>query len=87
MPPHTPSERRPEAYPYAGAMGFIQTTVEFLEIHRSQAATNRRILDQAEAKGQVRLADNLRQVQANLESIIPALEALAEEVTPDDEHD
>lgn len=65
----------------------FQTTVEFLEIHRSQAATNRRILDQAEAKGQARLADNLRQVQANLESIIPALEALAEEVTPDDEHD
>jgi integrase len=65
----------------------FQTTVEFLEIHRGQAATNRRIIDQAEAKGQVRLAENLRQVQANLERIIPALATLAEEVTPDDEYD
>ena len=54
----------------------FQTTVEFLDTHRSQAATNRHLIDQAAARGQVRLAENLRQVQANLERIIPALEAV-----------
>ena len=52
----------------------FQTTPEFLEIHRRQAATNRRLIAQADANGQFRLAENLRQVQANLERIIPALE-------------
>ena len=57
----------------------FQTTVEFLEIHRSQAVTNQRLLEQADSRGQVRLAENLRHVQANLERIIPALEALDKE--------
>jgi hypothetical protein len=56
----------------------FQTTPEFLDIHRSQAATNRRLIAQADARGQFRLADNLRQVQHSLEQIIPALETIAE---------
>jgi len=62
----------------------FQTTPQFLEIHRRQAATNRRLVDQADAKGQQRLAENLRHVQANLDRIIPALEALADEPSGDD---
>ena len=61
----------------------FQTTVEFMDIHRSQAATNRRLIDQAEDRGQVRLAENLRHVQASLDRIIPALESLrSEEAKP-----
>jgi integrase len=54
----------------------FQTTPVFLQIHRRQAATNRRLIAQADASGQQRLAGNLRRVQANLDRIIPALEAL-----------
>jgi integrase len=57
----------------------FQTTPQFLEIHRRQAATNRRLIAQADSKGQQRLAQNLRQVQTNLERIIPALEAMADD--------
>ena len=53
----------------------FQTTPVFLEIHRRQAKTNRRLIAQADAKGQLRLAGNLRRVQASLDRIIPALEA------------
>lgn len=60
----------------------FQTTPVFLQIHRRQAATNRSLIAQADAKGQLRLAENLRRVQANLDRIIPALEALQ-----DDGHD
>ena len=60
----------------------FQTTPVFLQIHRRQAATNSRLIAQADAKGQLRLAENLRRVQANLDQIIPALEALQ-----DDGHD
>jgi integrase len=60
----------------------FQTTPEFLDIHRSQAATNRRLIAQADARGQFRLADNLRQVQHSLEQIIPALETIAEHDHP-----
>jgi integrase len=62
----------------------FQTTVEFLDIHRSQAATNRRLIAQAEGRGQTRLAENLSHVQANLERIIPALEALRHHSPGDD---
>ena len=48
----------------------------FLQIHRRQASTNRRLITQADANGQQRLAENLRRVQASLDRIIPALEAL-----------
>ena len=54
----------------------FQTTPEFLNIHRRQATVNLRLITHAEANGQARLADSLRHVQANLEKIIPALEAL-----------
>jgi integrase len=54
----------------------FQTTPEFLDIHRNQAAVNRRLIARADANGQFRLADNLRHVQTSLDRIIPALEAL-----------
>jgi integrase len=57
----------------------FQTTPVFLQIHRRQAATNRSLIAQADAKGQLRLAENLRRVQANLDRIIPALEALQDD--------
>ena len=57
----------------------FQTTPEFLQIHRRQAAANSRLIEQAEGKGQLRLAENLRRIQANLDRIIPALEALQDD--------
>jgi hypothetical protein len=54
----------------------FQTTPQFLDIHRRQATTNLHLITRAEAGGQTRHATNLRRVQANLEKIIPALEAL-----------
>ncbi len=54
----------------------FQTTPEFLDIHRRQADGNRRLIARAEANGQFRLVENLRQVQSSLERIIPALEAV-----------
>ena len=60
----------------------FQTTPEFLEAHRCQAAVNRRLVAQAESRGQSRLAENLRQVQANLERIIPALERITDQNDP-----
>jgi integrase len=54
----------------------FQTTPEFPDIHRRQAATNLHLITRAEAHGQTRLAANLHHVQANLQKIIPALEAL-----------
>jgi hypothetical protein len=62
----------------------FQTTPEFLDIHRRQATTNRKLIARADANGQFRLADNLRQVQTSLERIIPALEALPSDK---DDHD
>jgi len=62
----------------------FQTTPVFLEIHRRQAETNRTLIAQAGASGQQRLAGNLRRVQANLERIIPALEALQQDGSADD---
>jgi len=56
----------------------FQTTPEFLDVHRQQATANRRLIARADANGQFRLAENLRQVQASLEHIIPALESLDE---------
>ena len=55
------------------------------DIHRRQATTNRRLIARADANGQTRLADNLRQVQASLDQIIPALEALQADQEPDDD--
>lgn len=57
----------------------FQTTPEFLDIHRRQAETNRKLIARADHNGQFRLAENLRQVQASLDRIIPALEALGED--------
>jgi hypothetical protein len=62
----------------------FQTTPEFLDIHRRQATTNRRLIARADANGKFRLAGNLRQVQASLERIIPALEAIPADERPDD---
>lgn len=54
----------------------FQTTPEFLDVHRAQATANRKLIARADANGQFRLAENLRQVQASLDHIIPSLEAL-----------
>jgi hypothetical protein len=64
----------------------FQAMPEFLQIHRRQAASNSRLIEQAEGRGQLRLAENLRRVQANLDRIIPALEALDGEGPRDDSH-
>ena len=56
----------------------------FLQIHRRQAATNRTLIAQADANGQQRLAENLRRVQASLDQIIPALQALQDDRSGDD---
>jgi hypothetical protein len=56
----------------------------FLQIHRRQAATNRRLIARADANGQQRLAENLRRVQASLDQIIPALEELKSDGSGDD---
>ena len=56
----------------------------FLQIHRRQAATNHRLIAQADANGQQRLAENLRRVQASLDQIIPALEELKSDGPGDD---
>ena len=55
---------------------YFQTTPQFLDTHRRQATVNLRLITRAETNGQTRLAANLRQVQDNLERIIPALEAI-----------
>jgi integrase len=62
----------------------FQTTPVFLQIHQRQAATNSRLIAQADAKGQQRLAGNLRRVQASLDRIIPALQALQDNGPGDD---
>ena len=54
----------------------FQTTPEFLDVHRHQATTNRKLIARADSNGQFRLADNLRRVQDSLDRIIPALEDL-----------
>ena len=63
----------------------FQTTPEFLDIHRRQASTTLNLIARADANGQPRLAARLRQVQANLERIIPALEALPPGQEPPDD--
>ena len=60
----------------------FQTTPQFLQIHRRQAAANSRLITQADANGQQRLAENLRRVQASLDRIIPALQALQDDGPP-----
>jgi integrase-like protein len=62
----------------------FQTTPEFLDVHRRQATTNRKLIARADANGQFRLAANLRQVQTSLDRIIPALEALPNDDEPND---
>ena len=63
----------------------FQTTPEFLDIHRRQSTVNLRLITRADANGQTRLAANLRQVQDNLERIIPALEAIPASQEPGDD--
>ena len=57
----------------------FQTTPEFLDVHRQQAATNKKLIARADSNGQFRLSDNLRRVQDSLDRIIPALEQLDED--------
>lgn len=54
----------------------FQTTVQFLPVHRRQADATRELVEAAASAGHERLATNHRRVLANLEKIIPALEAV-----------
>ena len=54
-----------------------------MDIHRHQAESDATLLAPAEARGHQRLADNQRCVQASLQKIIAALEAV--EVEPADD--
>lgn len=54
----------------------FQTTPEFLDVHRQQSSTNLKLIARADANGQFRFAENLRQVQTSLDKIIPALEQI-----------
>jgi len=54
----------------------FQTAPEHLPVHRQHLDATRRLIATAEANGQFRLVANHRRVEANLEAIIPALEAL-----------
>lgn len=54
----------------------FQTTPEFLDVHRHQSTVNKKLIARADANGQFRFAENLRQVQTSLDNIIPALEEL-----------
>lgn len=54
----------------------FQTTPEFLDVHRQQSSTNKKLIARADANGQFRFAENLRHVQDSLDKIIPALEEL-----------
>lgn len=56
----------------------FQTTIEFLDVHRTQAEHNRVLIARAEADGRQRLAANHRRVQESLDRIIGALEGLGE---------
>lgn len=47
-------------------------------MHREQANANRILIARADDGGHFRLAANLRHVQASLDRIVPALEAIAE---------
>ena len=51
------------------------TTAEFLPAHREQLTSTRRLIARGEADGQLRLVEMNRRVEANLTSIIAALEA------------
>ena len=61
----------------------FQTSVEFLPVHRRQAAASAELIAAAEADGRHRLAANHRQVLGHLQRIIPALEA----IQADEAHD
>ncbi|MHB1555179.1 MAG: tyrosine-type recombinase/integrase [Acidimicrobiales bacterium] len=62
----------------------FQTTVQFLPVHRRQAEETRGLIEAAEAAGLERLAANHHRVLANLEKIIPALEAIENDDAGDD---
>jgi hypothetical protein len=58
------------------------TTAEFLPRHQPQRQQLAQIISAAEARGQARLAEMNRQVLANLDTIITALDA---DASQDDE--
>jgi hypothetical protein len=57
----------------------FQTTPQFLAIHRRQRDGTLELLTAAEQAGNLRLADNHRQVATNLERIIDTLETIDEQ--------
>ncbi len=63
----------------------FQTTPQFLPLHRRQHDDTLKLIDVAERNGNARLVANHRQVAANLERVIGALEAI-EDKEPPGEH-
>lgn len=61
----------------------FQTTPTFLPIHRRQRDDTLELIELAEQRGSTRLAANHRQVAANLERVIGALEAIENQEPPD----
>jgi hypothetical protein len=61
----------------------FQTTPQFLAIHRRQHDGTLELLTAAEQAGNLRLADNHRQVATNLERIIETLETIDEQEPTD----
>ena len=62
----------------------FQTTPEFWTSTAAKRPPTGASIAQADARGQFRLAENLRQVQATLDRIIPALETHRRPRGPDD---
>jgi hypothetical protein len=62
----------------------LQTTAEFLPIHRQQARLTREQLAAAETAGRERLAANHRKVLINLDTIITSLQARRRPINDDD---
>ncbi len=58
----------------------FQTTPQFLPLHRRQHDDTLQLIELAERGGNTRLAANHRQVAANLEKVITALQAMESEV-------
>ncbi|MGH8929166.1 MAG: hypothetical protein ACRDZO_00640 [Egibacteraceae bacterium] len=58
----------------------FQTTPQFLPLHRRQRDNTLKLVVAAEQAGKTRLADTHRQVAANLERVIVALEAIDQEL-------
>lgn len=81
----TRSRRRLRCRPHPNACltcPDFQTTPTFLPIHRRQRDDTLELIELAEHRGNTRLADNHRQVLANLDAVITALATIDEGDSP-----